>query len=81
MHIHAFALDVQTFLKEDVKNQSSIPGKNQTHQQSKQCWKGEMGERVPQQIAFLLKTRQARDVYVSMMYGGFFRCLGPECPG
>lgn len=36
MHIHAFALDGQTFLKEDVKNQSNIPGKHQTHQQSKQ---------------------------------------------
>lgn len=42
-----------------------------SHQQSKQCWKGEMGERNPQQIAFVLKTRQAHDVYVNMMYGGF----------
>ncbi len=48
---------------------------------SKQCWKGEMGERDPQHIAFVLKTRQAHDVYVRVMYGGFFRCLGPECPG
>lgn len=27
VHVHTFALDGQTFLKEDDKNQPSIPGK------------------------------------------------------
>lgn len=28
VHVHSFALDGQTFLKEDAKNQSSTPGKH-----------------------------------------------------
>lgn len=32
VHVYAFALDGQTFLKEDDKNESSIPGEYQSHQ-------------------------------------------------
>lgn len=81
MHVHTFALDGQAFLKKGTKiSQVFLAGMkliNRASSVGRERW----GSRDPQQIAFVLKTGQARDVCVSMMYGGFFRCLGPECPG
>lgn len=57
MHIHTFALDGQAFLKKGIRNQSSIPGRHETHQQSKQCWKGEMGEKGPPTDSLCVKDR------------------------
>lgn len=43
-------------------------------------WVGR-GEGDPQQIAFNVKDKTGAWCIVSKVYGGFFRCLGPECPG
>lgn len=57
VHVHIFALNDQTFLKEKNPCHSGAHGESSSHQQGKQCWKGERGEREPQQIAFVLKDR------------------------
>lgn len=73
VHVHSLSLDDQTFLKEDVECYSRIPGrKSWSHQKSKHFWKGRGGAEGP--------PAHRPMMHVRMMYRGFCRCLGPECP-
>lgn len=78
VHVHAFALDGQALLKEDGTNQTSAPGGCSLIIRASSVGRERWGMGPPTDS---LCVTDRTGTYVSMMYGRFFVCLGPERPG